>query len=109
MNFVIKIDRLGGKAEVRGLAVGDERIARAEIPVRDFVSNAALPVRITLVGGSNQEQERRRRRSRRGRGRATREADPASLPAVVFLTRAGVGAGVLAIKVRRVAAQPMPK
>ncbi|KAI1736792.1 PI31 proteasome regulator N-terminal-domain-containing protein [Xylaria scruposa] len=49
LRFVIKIDRMGGKAEIRGLAVQDERIARAEITLRDFVSNAALPVRITMT------------------------------------------------------------
>jgi len=49
MQFVIRVDRMGGKAEIRGLAVGDERIARFEIAVRDYVSNAALPVRITMT------------------------------------------------------------
>ncbi|RYP73644.1 hypothetical protein DL771_003532 [Monosporascus sp. 5C6A] len=47
LRFVIRVDRMGGKAEIRGLAVQDERIARLEIIIRDFVSNAALPVRIT--------------------------------------------------------------
>ncbi len=36
MHFVIKIDRLGGKAEIRGLAVGDERIYRFDITARDM-------------------------------------------------------------------------
>ena len=49
MQFVIKIDRLGGKAEIRGLAVGDERIHRFEITARDYVSPAALPVRIAMT------------------------------------------------------------
>jgi hypothetical protein len=40
---------MGGKAEIRGLAVQDERIARAEITIKDFVSNAALPVRISMT------------------------------------------------------------
>lgn len=53
LRFVVRVDRLGGKAEIRGLAVGDERIARLEVTPRDFVSNAALPVRITLVGGGS--------------------------------------------------------
>ncbi|KAI1640095.1 PI31 proteasome regulator N-terminal-domain-containing protein [Biscogniauxia mediterranea] len=49
LRFVIKIDRMGGKAEIRGLAINDERIARLEIPMKDFISNAALPVRMTLT------------------------------------------------------------
>ncbi|KAI1169899.1 PI31 proteasome regulator N-terminal-domain-containing protein [Nemania sp. FL0916] len=49
LRFIIKIDRLGGKAEIRGLAVQDERIARVEVTIKDFVSNAALPVRITMT------------------------------------------------------------
>lgn len=53
LRFVVRVDRLGGKAEIRGLAVGDDRIARSEVVIRDFVSNAALPVRIALVGGSS--------------------------------------------------------
>ncbi|KAJ9138133.1 PI31 proteasome regulator protein [Pleurostoma richardsiae] len=59
MQFVIKIDRLGGKAEIRGLAVGDERIARFEVTARDYVSSAALPLRIPLQssGSSNDQQE----------------------------------------------------
>ncbi|KAK7748612.1 hypothetical protein SLS53_000633 [Cytospora paraplurivora] len=48
MRFVVKVDRLGGKAEIRGLAVGDERIARLEITPRDYISSSALPLRITL-------------------------------------------------------------
>ncbi|KAI1502386.1 PI31 proteasome regulator N-terminal-domain-containing protein [Biscogniauxia marginata] len=49
LRFIIKIDRMGGKAEIRGLAINDERIARLEIPIKDFISNAALPVRITIT------------------------------------------------------------
>ncbi|KAK4144534.1 PI31 proteasome regulator N-terminal-domain-containing protein [Dichotomopilus funicola] len=46
MRFVIHVDRLGGKIEIRGLATGDERIARFDITARDFVSSSALPLRI---------------------------------------------------------------
>ena len=47
MQYVIRVDRLGGKAEIRGLGVGDERIARVEITARDYVSSSALPLRIS--------------------------------------------------------------
>ncbi|KAH9883615.1 PI31 proteasome regulator N-terminal-domain-containing protein [Xylariomycetidae sp. FL2044] len=46
LRFVIKVDRMGGKAEIRGLAVQDERIARVEVVIKDFISNNALPIRI---------------------------------------------------------------
>lgn len=48
MQFVIRVDRLGGRTEIRGLAVGDDRIARFEISARDYISAAALPLRIPL-------------------------------------------------------------
>lgn len=50
MTFVIRVDRMGGKVEVRGLAVGDERIHRFERTVRDVVQSSGLPIRITMDG-----------------------------------------------------------
>lgn len=47
---------MGGKAEIRGLAVQDERIARAEVTIKDFVSNAALPVRITMTQDGTEDR-----------------------------------------------------
>ncbi|KAL6872813.1 PI31 proteasome regulator N-terminal domain-containing protein [Trichoderma novae-zelandiae] len=46
MVFVVRVDRLGSKAEVRGLAVGDEKIYRIEYAVKDVVRESALPLRI---------------------------------------------------------------
>lgn len=48
MQFVLKTDRMGSKIEIRGLAVGAERINRLEIAPRDYISSSALPLRITL-------------------------------------------------------------
>lgn len=48
MQFVLKTDRMGSKVEIRGLAVGADRINRLELLPRDYVSSAALPLRITL-------------------------------------------------------------
>lgn len=56
MRYVIKVDRLGSKAEVRGIGLGDERICRFDITARDYVSSSALPLRITF--GSNGEENR---------------------------------------------------
>lgn len=49
MTFIIRIDRMGGKVEVRGLAVGDEKICRFEKAVREVVQSSNLPVRITMT------------------------------------------------------------
>jgi len=49
MQYVVKIDRLGGKAEIRGIGLGDERISRFEITAKDYISSAALPLRITMT------------------------------------------------------------
>ncbi|KAI0482486.1 PI31 proteasome regulator N-terminal-domain-containing protein [Xylariaceae sp. FL0804] len=56
LRFVIKIDRMGGKAEIRGLAINDERIARAEFVIRDYISNAALPIRITMTEDGTEDR-----------------------------------------------------
>jgi hypothetical protein len=50
MRFVLKVDRLGQKAEIRGVGLGDERIARLEITAKDYVSPSALPVRMPRNG-----------------------------------------------------------
>ena len=49
MRFVFRIDRMGGKVEIRGVAVGDENIHRFERVVREVVQSSSLPVRITLT------------------------------------------------------------
>jgi hypothetical protein len=56
MQYVVKVDRLGGKAEIRGIGLGDERISRFEITAKDYVSSAALPLRITLTAGGQEDR-----------------------------------------------------
>lgn len=56
MEYVVKVDRLGGKAEIRGIGLGDERIARFEITAKDYVSSAALPLRITLTADGEEDR-----------------------------------------------------
>ncbi|KAK4098298.1 hypothetical protein N658DRAFT_477296 [Parathielavia hyrcaniae] len=48
MRFVFHISRMGAKTDVRGLATGDERIARFDITTCDYISSSALPLRIPL-------------------------------------------------------------
>lgn len=49
MRFVFRVDRMGAKVEVRGLAVGHDRIHRFERTVRDVVRADGLPVRVALT------------------------------------------------------------
>ncbi|KAK3986554.1 PI31 proteasome regulator N-terminal-domain-containing protein [Cladorrhinum sp. PSN332] len=56
MQFVIRIDRLGTKTEVRGLGTGDERIMRFEIITRDYISSSALPVRIAMTSEGSEDR-----------------------------------------------------
>lgn len=57
MSFVIRVDRMGGKVEVRGLAVGDEKIYRFERAVRDVVQSNKLPVRISIKDGQEDRSD----------------------------------------------------
>ena len=56
MQYVIKVDRLGGKAEIRGIGLGDERISRFEVTAKDYISNAALPLRISLTADGEEDR-----------------------------------------------------
>jgi hypothetical protein len=56
MQYVIKIGRLGGKAEIRGIGLGDERISRFEVTAKDYISNAALPLRINLTADGEEDR-----------------------------------------------------
>lgn len=56
MQYVVKVDRLGGKAEIRGIGLGDDRISRFEITAKDYVSSAALPLRITLTAAGEEDR-----------------------------------------------------
>jgi hypothetical protein len=52
---------MGGKAEIRGLAKDDERIARLSVTIKDYVSNAALPVRITMTDDTEDRTDLQRK------------------------------------------------
>ncbi|KAH7116088.1 PI31 proteasome regulator N-terminal-domain-containing protein [Dendryphion nanum] len=46
MEYLIKVNRLGGKAVVLGLAVGDDKTASFEVVVKDYLSESAIPVEL---------------------------------------------------------------
>jgi hypothetical protein len=56
MQYVVKVDRLGGKAEIRGIGLGDERISRFEVTAKDYVSSAALPLRIAMTSSGEEDR-----------------------------------------------------
>jgi hypothetical protein len=56
MQFIIKIDRLGSKMEIRGLAVGDDRIHRVDLVAKDYISSAALPLRISKTESGDEDR-----------------------------------------------------
>ncbi|KAH8173461.1 PI31 proteasome regulator domain-containing protein [Sarocladium implicatum] len=56
MRFVFRVDRMGAKVEIRGLAVGDEHIHRFERTLREVVDNSALPIRIPVNGEGEEDR-----------------------------------------------------
>ncbi|RBR17895.1 uncharacterized protein FIESC28_06334 [Fusarium coffeatum] len=48
MTFSFRVDRMGKKVEVRGLAVGDDNIRRFERSISEVVDSKKLPIRITM-------------------------------------------------------------
>lgn len=66
MRLVLKVDRLGGKAEIRALAAGDEHIHRFEVTARDYVSFNALPVRIPFTPAREDGQQQTEDRTPEG-------------------------------------------
>lgn len=56
MRFVVRIDRMGAKVEIRGLAVGDENIHRFERTIRDVIDNSKLPLRIPITEGGEEDR-----------------------------------------------------
>ncbi|KAL2153663.1 hypothetical protein VTH82DRAFT_4818 [Thermothelomyces myriococcoides] len=56
MRFVLHVDRLGAKIEIRGLATGHERITRFDVTANDYVSPSALPLRVSRSSESPQDK-----------------------------------------------------
>ena len=57
MRFVVRVDRLGGQAAVRALAVGADRVHSLDVAARDYVSSASLPLRIPTTTATAAEAE----------------------------------------------------
>ena len=56
MKYVIKVIKLGGKTEIKGIGLGDERITGFEITTKDYISSAALPLRISTAADGSENR-----------------------------------------------------
>ncbi|KAL7956216.1 PI31 proteasome regulator N-terminal domain-containing protein [Trichoderma compactum] len=56
MTFVLRVDRMGAKVEIRALALGDEKIYRVEYETRKVVKASNLPFRIPLDGQGQEDR-----------------------------------------------------
>ena len=43
MEYLLKVSKLGGKAVVHGLGIGDDKVASLDVAVKEFVSESSLP------------------------------------------------------------------
>ncbi|KAF2658751.1 hypothetical protein K491DRAFT_689818 [Lophiostoma macrostomum CBS 122681] len=55
MEYIVKVNRLGGKAVVLALATGDDKTATFEVVVKDYISESSLP--ITFASGTSTEDK----------------------------------------------------
>ena len=54
MEYLVKVSRLGSKAVINGLAIGDEKVYTLDLPLRDFISESSLPATIPPSAGTNE-------------------------------------------------------
>jgi hypothetical protein len=59
MEFIIKVGRLGVKAVIDGIGLGDEKRTSFDIPVKDFISEGNLPA-TPIEGEASTEQASRK-------------------------------------------------
>jgi len=43
LEFLVKVSRLGGKAVINGLGIGDDKVASCDVVVKDYISESSLP------------------------------------------------------------------
>lgn len=52
--FLVKVSRLGNKAVINGLGIGDDKVHTLDLPVKDFVSPSSLPYTSSSSEGVNE-------------------------------------------------------
>lgn len=54
LQYLVKISRLGNKAVINGLGIGDDRVHTLDLLVKDFVSLSSLPYSAPTSGGDSE-------------------------------------------------------
>ncbi|KAI4188020.1 MAG: hypothetical protein L6R41_002434 [Letrouitia leprolyta] len=53
LHYILKISRLGTKAIINALGIGDEKVYTVEVPIRDFLSPSSLPFTVPTPSSSS--------------------------------------------------------
>ncbi|KAL9128287.1 MAG: hypothetical protein Q9217_003018 [Psora testacea] len=54
LEYLIKISRLGSKAVINGLGIGDEKVYTLDLPIKDFISESSFPYTLSNEGGEKE-------------------------------------------------------
>ena len=54
LEYLIKISRLGSKAVINGLGVGDDKVRTLDLLIKDFISESSFPYNLPKEGGENE-------------------------------------------------------
>lgn len=60
LQYLVKISRLGNKAVINGLGIGDDKVHTSDFLVKDFVSESSVPYTVSPSEGPNEAAERLR-------------------------------------------------
>lgn len=53
LEYIVKVNRLGGKAVVFGIGMGDDKTANFDVTVKDYISESSLPVSPSTDGSND--------------------------------------------------------
>ena len=54
LEYLIKVGRLGSKAVINGLGIGDDKVHTVDLLIKDFISGSAFPFTLPLNCGENE-------------------------------------------------------
>ncbi|KAL8837969.1 MAG: hypothetical protein Q9170_002341, partial [Blastenia crenularia] len=57
LHYILKISRLGTKAIINALGIGDEKVYTVEVPIKDFLSPSSFPFTATATSTSKTEDD----------------------------------------------------
>lgn len=60
MEYLVKVTRLGPKAVVLGMGVGDDKTNSFDVAIKDYISESSLPYKRPSTGEGENAQERRK-------------------------------------------------